>query len=289
MNDFKYVLRLLLKKPGFTILTTLVMATGIGLSVFLFSFLNTAIFKDLPFKDGESIVQMSSSLNGARTVGMINLHDYEEVRSNLNGLSEFGSFKNLSLNVTGKDGARRYSAVAAESNIFEISRTEPILGRGFNSLENQSGAERVVVIGYDAWQNQFSGDPNIIGEVLRFNGESHRVIGVMPEGYFFPFAAEMWVPLRENASQTQRSQASDIFGLAHLSKGVSKQDVNRDLALIMQRIEERYPKTNSGVGAYIETIPLTGIQDGAPVIYSLQVIVFLILILASINVGVYKC
>lgn len=285
VNDLEYALRLLAKRPAFTVFTTLVMATGLGLSVYLFSFLHTALFKPLPFADGASLVQVSASQDGARSIGALDLHDYYEIRTNLEDVSEFGAYRNVSLNVSGRDGARRYSAVAAEPNIFELTRTRPILGRGFTAADNESGAQRVVVIGYDVWQNYFAADPQVIDQMIRINGESHRVVGVMPQGYLFPATAEMWIPLREVATQLTRGSAGDVYGLAHLAAGISKADVNRELALIMQRLEQRYPKTNNGIGAYVETIPLTAIQDSAPLIYSLQIIVCLIFVLASINVG----
>lgn len=285
IRDLKYAIRLLLKSPGFTILTTLVMATGIGLSVYLFSMFHTMIFKTLPFKDGNSLVQFSSSLNGVKNGGTINLHDYYEIRENLKSVSEFSAFRNISLNVAGRDGARRYSAVAAESNIFQMTRTKPILGREFSVAESQEGAERVVVIGYDVWKNQFGGDREIIDQVLRINGEGHRVIGVMPEGYFFPYAAEMWVPLRENAVQLTRGNAGDVFGLGHLRDGVAMDEVNRAIAVIMQRLEQRYPKTNTGIGAYVSTLPMVIVGDGVAIVNSLQVVAILILLLASVNVG----
>lgn len=285
LSDLKYAARLLAKKPGFTVLTTLVMAIGIGLTVYLFSFLHTLIFKPLPFQDGESIVQISASQNGSRNIGTLNLHDYEEIKNNAKGLTEFNAYKNVSLNVLGWDGARRYSGIATDPNIFRLTRTKPVLGREFTEAENQAGAERVVVIGYDMWQNQFGGNPGVIDQTVRINGESHRIIGVMPRGYFFPYTAELWVPLRESANQVGREEASAVYGLAHLAPGVSKKDVNRELTLIMQRIEQRYPKTNKGIGAYVEHLPMIGVRDGAPFIVAMQVIAFLILILASINVG----
>ena len=285
LHDFKYALRLLSRKLGFTVFTTLVMATGLGLSVYLFSFLHTAIFKPLPFTDGASLVQVSASQGGAKNIGMLDLHDYYEIRTNVQGMSEFGAYRYVSLNVSGSDGARRYAAVAAEPNIFELTRTKPVLGRGFSDADNRKGAENVIVIGHDAWLNQFAADPGVIDRMIRVNGESHRIIGVMPEGYLFPSTAEMWVPLHEDITTVARGAAQPVYGLAHLKDGVTKQDVNQELALIMQRLEERYPKSNNGVGAYVESIPMTAIQDGAPLIVSLQVIVFLIFVLASINVG----
>ena len=121
IQDFNYALRLLAKKPGFTALTTLVMAAGIGISVYMFSFFNTVLYRDLPFQDGDSIVLISSSENGKRDADSINLLDYAEVRNSVLGLSEFGAYQNGSVNVSGRDGARRYKAIYAQANIFAIT------------------------------------------------------------------------------------------------------------------------------------------------------------------------
>ncbi len=285
INDLKYAIRLLSKKIGFTVLTTLVMATGIGLSIYLFSFFHTMVFKAMPFEDGESLVQISASQNGLRNAGTINLHDYNEIRKSLKGVGEFSAFQIMNLTISGRDGARRYSAVSAESNIFQLTRTKPALGRVFLESENQEGAERVVVIGFDLWQNQFAGDEEVIDKTLRINGESHRVIGVMPQGFVFPSNTELWRPMRENANQVTRKEASNIFGLAHLKDVGNLEEINRELSLIMQRLEQKYPKTNNGIGAYVSSIPMATAVDGIAVIYTVHIIAILVLILASINVG----
>lgn len=285
LGDLKYALRLLSKKPAFTALTTLVMAAGIGLSIYLFSFFNTMVFKDLPFKNGDSLVQISAMQDEVKTALPLDLHDYDEIRSNIRGLAEFSAYKVSNLNVAGRDGARRYSAVDAEPSIFRVTRTKPELGRAFTDAENNAGAERVVVIGYSVWQNQFGGDKNVIDQNLRVDGETHRIIGVMPEGYVFPANTEMWRPLREDVKRLSRGNGSEVFGLAHMASGTTVEELNRQVKVIMQRIAQRYPETNNGVSAFIDSVPLTQAGDGLPVIYSVHIIAILVLILAAINVG----
>ena len=81
ISDFKYACRLLAKKPGFSVLTILVMASGIGLSLFLFSFFHNMLFKDLPFKDGESLVQVNITHKGISKWFVIEINYYYEVRN----------------------------------------------------------------------------------------------------------------------------------------------------------------------------------------------------------------
>lgn len=284
-QDFKYALRTLSKKPGFTALATLVMATGIGLSVYMFSFFNTILFKDLPFEDGDSLVLLSATLDGKHNSDPINIHDYLEIKNSIKGLSEYGGYQNKNVIVSARDGARRYPAIAAQANIFQLTRTKPILGRAFTPAENNMGAEDVVVIGFALWQNQFAGETQVIDSSMTINGKTHRIIGVMPQGYLFPSNAKMWLPMREDANQLARAKSGTIHGLAHLDDNSAMADVNRQLGVVMQRLQQKYPETNSGIGAYVSTIPGDGLSDGAPVVYTMHIVAVLILILASINVS----
>lgn len=287
MQDFKYAIRLLAKRPGFTALTTLVMAVGIGLSVYLFSFLNTMAYKPLPFKDGDSLVVIDQIQNGIKlNGGNLDLHDFDEIRNNVSGFSEVSTYLETSVNVSGVDGARRYNATRSEPNLFAMTRTAPLIGREFNQAENQPGGDNVVVIGYDVWQNLLGGDSNVLERSLRINGISNQIIGVMPEGYFFPRNSEIWMPMRENPKQLARGKANSYAGLVHLQENASIESINREMAVVMQRIEAQYPKTNHGISAYATTFPMSTMGNGGEVfIMSMYIVALLLLLLASINVA----
>ncbi|TQV72309.1 FtsX-like permease family protein [Aliikangiella marina] len=286
-QDFKYAIRLLSKRPGFTALTISVMAVGLGLSIYLFSFLNTMAFKPLPFKDAENLIIMDSKVNGMLyNGGSLDLHDYHEIRTNLKGIAEFSAVDETSANVSGRDGARRYNAALMETNMFQITRTQPLMGRSFTETENQVGAENVAVIGYDMWRNHFGGDPEVLSQSVRVNGVTTKIIGVMPEGYFFPRNAEIWMPARQDATQMQRGEGGSYTGLAHLAPGTTLADINRQLEVIMKRLEERYPKTNNGQSAYATTFPMSTMGNGGNAfLAAMYIVAILLLILASINVG----
>ena len=286
-NDFKYATRLLLKTPIFTGMTVLIMAVGIGLSLFLFSFFHTTNDKPLPFPDSQSLVILNSFQQGVQDYGNeIDLHDYLEIRNNIKGLTEFGAYRSEQLNVSGKDGSRRYNGIMMEPNLFQITRTKPVLGREFNHSDNLHGAKNVVIIGHDMWQNQFAGSARVIEENLRINGENHQIIGVMPAGYYFPARAEMWLPMRQDANQLRRGQGNSYYGIAHIEKGYSMQDINQQLAVIMKRLEQKYPKSNYSISAFVSTLQKgQGTRGSQKVIYSMYIVAILILLLASINVG----
>jgi len=284
-KDIQYALRLLAKKPGFTLLTTLVMAVGVGLSVFLFSMFNTMIFKDLPFKDSDRLVRFHATQDGVETHTSVELHDYAEVKNTLKGVELYSAYKEMNVNAIGRDGARRYSAVKTEPGIFQLSRTAPLLGREFSAQDDQPGAEEVVIIGYEVWRTQFGGDDNIINQTLRIDGKPHKVIGVMPQGYWFPDNTDVWLPLRQNANNTLRGKGETLAIIALLQKNVARDEINRELTVIMQRIASLYPETNKGLSLYVNAFQRGIERDGIEVVYSMQIAAILILLLASINVG----
>lgn len=285
IKDIQYALRLLAKKPGFTLLTTLVMAVGVGLSVFLFSMFNTMIFKDLPFKDSDRLVRFHVTQDGVETRASIELHDYTEIKNAVQGVELFSAYKELNVNAIGREGARRYRAVKTEPGVFQLTRTAPLFGREFSAQDDQPGAEDVVVIGYEVWRTQFGGDENIIDQTLRIDGKPHKVIGVMPQGYWFPDNTDLWLPLRQSAKNTQRGTGDKPEILALLQKNTSQGEFNRQLAVIMQRIATRYPETNKGLSLYVNAFQRGVERDGIEVVYSMQIAALLILLLASINVG----
>ena len=213
------------------------------------------------------------------------MHDYLTIRDNVQGLSEFGGYQNLNVIVSGRDGARRYPAIKAEANIFELTRTKAYLGRTFSRAENKVGAENVVVIGFELWQKQFAGDKRVIEQSIRINGKNHRVIGVMPEGYLFPRNAQIWLPIQLDIGLLPRNTSETIHGLAHLNAGITLADIDKQLAVITKRIATKYPQINTGISAYVTSIPGSGGSGGEPVIYTMHTVAILILILASINVG----
>lgn len=283
-SDINYAFRLLSKSPGFTVLTTLVMACGIGLSVYLFSFMNSMLYKEFPFEDGDSLMRISNTVNGEISSSMA-LHDIEEIREQLEGVSEFTRYRRMTVNVNGRDGARQFVAYNVEPSFHQLTRIVPAMGRDFVISDMSKGALDVAMINHDIWQNQFAGRADVLGQNIRIDGKEHEIIGVMPQGYYFPDYADLWLPLRDDAKLLPRGEGQRATVAYHLNDGFYEEDIDKQLQQIMARIEEQYPKSNTSVGAKTHTIQMSMGEGGQPVIYALHVAAILILILASINVG----
>jgi predicted permease len=286
ISDLKYAVRLVLKGPWFTLLTVLMLAGGLAISIYTFAIVNTMIYKDLPVADGHSIVQVTRERDGR----MFGLDAYElaSIRTNVDSLSEIGVYR-TALGLFGDQESKRSVILTqTEWNIFEFTRTPPLLGRGFVRDDSQDGAEQVAVISYAIWQSVFLGDPSIVGQVARINGEAVLIVGIMPEGYAFPMHSEVWVPLSSrDVNPTSYSQAS-LDAYARLRPGISAESAAVELNGLLENIQRQRPDVDdeSFDVAVVSTFQeaLWG-EWGPRVFAAVNALALFVLMLACVNVG----
>lgn len=285
-QDVRYALRLLARHPAFTLLTVVVLAGGLGLSIFTFSFLHTAMLKPLPVADGDRIVRVMT-LPGPQ--GTVDAVDLAAIRADITTLTDVGAYSGREVIAGTGERAATIDATESEWNVFEVTRTRPILGRGFRADDQAHGAEPVIVLGYRTWRVTFGADSSLVGRLVLLNGVSTRVIGVMPDGYGFPVASEAWMPMRPAVLATTQ-QDQEILGVyARLAPGVSASRAESELSGLLLRARQARPALESPrptpTGMALQSFPAAQIGEGGPLVLAvLNTIAGLILLLACINV-----
>ena len=292
--DIKYAARLLIKKPSFTALTVSIVAIGLGLTLFTFSLLNGLLFAPLTFADKEAVYAVESmydhthlSRREAMAIDMYNLRNDKSL------FKELGVYLEGTTFVGGnEEGLRKFNSSYVSSNLFGFTGTVPILGRGLEPADHFEGAEEVLVIGYDMWQGYFEGDPDIVGRIVPIDGDDPaRVVGVMPEGFQFPSIAQMWQPLEQNSVAPTERQRNFVFGFAKLADGLSLRDAQLALdnksAELVDSLVDDYSWLVGADGKYLSIEPFkkANITQYYGMFIALFIVVFLILLLACINVG----
>ena len=289
-SDFKYALRLLRKSLSFTALTTLVLAGGLGISIYTYGILNTMLYKDLPIRDGHSVVRISGERDGRLTA--IGTYEMNEVRAGgLYSIAQIGVFQTSAAILSSDDGiARALEGVRTEWNIFEFSGVRPLMGRGFVRDDGVEGTEPVVVISYNIWQSLFNGDPSILDQVIRINSKPTRIIGVMPEGYAFPTSATVWLPMSERDLRPTGYTDTYVDVYARLRPGIGKFDAETELDTLLSRVQNLNPRVNAK-DQNLDSISVLSFQevqtypDGTFVFGILNTVSLFILLLACVNVG----
>jgi len=197
-QDLRFGLRMLRKNPGFSLIAILTLALGIGANTAIFSVVDAALLRSLPYPDAERLVMLWSGGQGAPRSGSA-LPDYREWRDQSQVFEGLGAFYYRDFNLVG-DGHDPERALGAfvTANFFPVLGVAPALGRGFRNEEEQFGQHRVVLLSHELWQRRFGGDPQLIGRGIRLGGDTYTVVGVMPEGMVFLGNSprpELWTPL----------------------------------------------------------------------------------------------
>ena len=286
-QDVKYSFRLLVKTPVFSLMTVLVLAGGLGVSIFTFSFLYTAMVKPLPVPAGERIVRVM--LSGPDGAGVIDAADLASMRPQIRTLSELGAYTGKEVVIGTAGAARAIEATATEWNLFAVTRSQPMLGRVLQPADQEPAAEPVIVLSHAVWRAAFGSDTSLIGKHVTLNGVPTRLIGVMPEGYSFPIAAEAWVPIPPELLASTKPNRDYVQVYARLAPGVDAEQASVELTGLLQRSRAARPVETAErpepVGVSVQTFQMAQIGDRGPLVLAvLNTLAGLILLLASINV-----
>ncbi len=204
-RDVRYGLASLARDPGFAVVTIGLLALGIGANTAMFSIVDAVLLKPLPFPEPERMVRLwetpiPTQRNNTTTVTFL---DWKRQSDIFEALSVEESFR--AAVETGADAAR-LSGKQVSADYFDVFGVKARIGRTFAPGEDQPGATPVVVLSYALWQTQFFGDPDILNRNLVFDGESHKIVGVLPAGSFDRDEARFWKPLIFAPDQMNRQQ-----------------------------------------------------------------------------------
>jgi predicted permease len=286
--DIKYALRLLFNAPKFTVLTLAVLVGGLSISLFTFSFLYSTIYKPLPLPEGDTAKSVAIYGNGEYNA--LSAHEYFHLKDNVKSLAEFGIYDNSTIRISKSQTGKDYTGSNVRNGFFEFSRTAPIFGRTIQAQDTAIGANPVVVISYDVWQNELNGDDNVLEQTLVLNGQITDVVGVMPQGYRFPKTSKLWLPLSDDIFQQNAKNSENFNSYARLASGTEKAQAERDVGQALNQIYQQSAKQFE-LPALEKTIELLTFQmaqtggQGGVVFGFLNAISWLILLLACINVG----
>ncbi|MGH7562525.1 MAG: ABC transporter permease [Gemmatimonadales bacterium] len=288
LKDLRYALRTLRKSPGFTFTAALSIALGIGANTAIFSVLHGVLLRPLPFDRPESLITVGhnyTQINLRTGVSAVGFRYYTEQSRVFQRTAAFtGWAANLSL-----DGRpERLQGQRASADYFSTLGLRPVIGRGFLREEEQLGNDRVVILSEGLWSRAFGRDTGILEKSLIVNGESHRVVGVMRNGFEFgvePVA--IWKPLAFTQEQTSGCWGCEWMSMvARLKEGSTLADASADLdriAVTVRAMPETYRDSAWGLYARGSREALAG--DIRPALLVLMGAVGLVLLIACANLA----
>ena len=203
IQDIRYGLRQLARHPGFTAISVLTLALGIGANTAIFSAARAALFQPLPFAHEDRLVRVYLTPEAGGPLISLRPEVFLAVKERARFFDRIVAQRHTSYTLATDAGPERVVGIAISEGWGETLGIRPVLGRLFLPEEEAAGEDAgVLLLSHGAWQRRFGGSPSVIGEELELDGRHHTVVGVMPPGFNYPYDAELWVPLRVRAGQT---------------------------------------------------------------------------------------
>ena len=201
-RDLRYAVRVLLKKRGFTAVAVLSLALGIGANTAIFSVVSAVLLRALPFHEPERLVVVWEDASFAgfpqNTPAPANYVDWKAQNTSF---EDMAALRERTFNLTGDAEPEKVPAHAVTANLFSLLGVEPAVGRYFLPEEDIRAAN-VVVLSYGLWQRRFGGRADIVDQEILLDGQSRRVIGVMPREFqLLDDSIALWTPLGLTADE----------------------------------------------------------------------------------------
>ncbi len=263
-QDLRYGVRMLMKKPGFTLIAVITLALGIGANTAIFSVVNTLVFRSLPFKDAEQLVWIANVNAGGLSGQTTRVRNYTEWRTrnqsfgDLAGYYAFSDYE--SFNLTGSGEPERLMGYFVTQNFLSLLGVQPILGRDFDSEESRLNGRKAVLLSYGFWQRRFGGDAEIVGQTISLKDQATLVVGVLPPTFdfasvFTPGArVDLIAPFPICKETDELGNTLAVIG--RLKPGVNILQAQTEFNVLNEQMKQDYPERGANFGAH-----LTGLQQ----------------------------
>jgi putative ABC transport system permease protein len=289
-QDVVYGFRMLLKKPGFTLVAALSLALGIGANTVIFSLINTTLLRPLPYPQADRLVMLwQAPLDHPDRLDGIRTYNYFALQEKAQSFESMGGIRNQACNVGVDQHGQPPERVGCENftpSMFRTLGVQPVLGRFLAEDENPVDVTaRVLLISTRFWQKHFSGDPNVIGQTLRVDGLDKTIVGVMPPNfYLFDSDADFWTPMNWTRTEMQSTQYA-LGVAARLKPGVSVKQAQAEMTTLAAQLAASDPGRNKNIGAVVQTMTESMYGELRSPLLLLQGAVGLVLLIGCANVA----
>jgi putative ABC transport system permease protein len=248
-RDVRYSVRSLGKAPGFTAAAIVILSLGIGANTAVFSIFSTVLLRPLPYPREDRIVAIwEKRLREDSARSPVSAPDFLDWRNLTRNLSSIALHDSTRQTIASGDDVELAPSARATAGFFEALAVQPLLGRTFRVADENPGGRRVLILSHHAWRLRFGGDRDIIGRSVTVGGAPAEVVGVLPEGFRYPFAVrcEFFEPIRFTADQRRYRGIHSYDAIGRLKEGVTFEQARAEMGVISKQLESKYPETNTG-------------------------------------------
>jgi putative ABC transport system permease protein len=287
-QDVRYALRVLLKQPGFTVVAVVTLALGVGANSAIFSVVDAALLRPLPFKDPARLVQLwETSPRKDFERREASYPDFLDWRRDGREFDSVAGYTPAFFTLAGPDGPERVQGAAVTPNFFDTLGVAPARGRDFSEADDAAGGPCVVILSHGLWQRRYGGDEHVVGQSVTTGAGSCTVAGVLPASFSFAGLgdAEMWTTLQASPQQASARYWHWLQVVARLKPGATLQSARAQMQTVAARIAADDPQSHADTGISVVPLQEEFVGQLRPVLFALLGAVGLVLLIACANVA----
>jgi predicted permease len=288
IEGFRYAIRTLAKRPGFTAVCVLTLALGIGATTAIFSAINGVVLKPLPYPEDERLVMLwyNNVAEGIErdVTSYPTFQDWQAAES----FQSVAGYTSTVATFTGHGPAEEFAGAWVTEGFFDVLGAHPASGSLLGEAHTAAGDDQVVVLSHRLRNLWFGDDAAVIGQRIDINGVSREIIGVMPAGIAFPVGADFWLPIAPNApawSQVVEVRAilwMSVWG--RLAPQSTVQEASAELDAVMGRLAAE-GLVGEGGRVFLEPLRDTIVGSVRPAMGALAGAVMFVLLIACANIA----
>jgi putative ABC transport system permease protein len=289
-QDLRYGTRMLGRNKAFAAVAVLTLALGIGANTAIFSIVNAAVLRPLPYPAPERLVVLWGNVKRVRLERRgASFPDYRDWRGQSRSFEAMAAFDDGPFTLGGMETAERIPGEYVSQEYFALLGIRAALGRTFTPEEDRvPQRDAVAVLSDGAWKRRFGGDPSIVGRQIQLNNRSYTVIGVAPAGFLgLSDQAEVWVPfaMYSSAEELNNRGTRAFTVLARVRPGVPRAQAQAEMDAISSRLARAYSATNEARGVEVSPLEREILGDMRKPLLVLLAAVGFVLLIACTNVA----
>jgi macrolide transport system ATP-binding/permease protein len=299
IHDVRYALRTLAKSPGFTAVSILTLALGIGGNATVFSWIRSVLLSPLPGISDVGHMAVAETVMPSGEYHTSSYPDFKDYRARNHVFSGLFGFELAGVEMSLREDAppERLFGIIATENYFDELGVHAAMGRTFHEEPNQAlNSDPYIVLGYGLWARRFGSDPNVAGKTVHVNGHPFTVIGVMPRNFYGTIVginAEYFVPMMMQrqvlpSEDLEERWPTFVHMMGRLKPGVTIAQAQAEMKTLASDFQKEYPTAEKGVGIFVAPVweAHYGVQDFLrSVLGFLMFVAALVLLIACANVA----
>lgn len=288
LKDLRHAFRALRRSPGFSVVTVLTLAVGIGVTTSMYSVVDAVLLEPLAYEDSGDVMTVWESNPGLGIQQeQVAAGTFVDWRTRTRRFTDLAAYQVDGYVLTGQDEPAQLTAATVTPPLFSVLGVPPLVGRVFTEEEGEGRGARVAVLSHGFWQRRFGGDPEVLGRALTLDAEPYTVVGVMPASFQFPpdQDVELWTPLAipQQLIPVRGMRVYNVVG--RLASGADPSAARAELAALADEIATEYPQSNRGWSAAVTPALDQVLGDTQTLVLLLSGAAAFVLLISCVNVA----